>query len=219
MMIPFIERKTNMKRKTIAQIIKILENKGHVVTAKKRSNGGYYITSIDQQRFKNSRGNAQARQMTGNFLSRAQLKQRRANARNLRVKPLPKSVLKQLEKTRKAMKQRKVPSTIKMKNARKGYARYGRKELIKKLKSQERYALGWAYVDNVKWFIGRLLELGRFFDYDFNNIVIQLQANINNIKDQTLMDMYDIIYDCEHLNITPRECERRLQAIIDSEII
>lgn len=208
-----------MKRKTIAQIIKILENRGHVVTAKKRSNGGYYITSIDQQRFKNSRGNTQARQMTGNFLSRAQLQQRRTNARNLRVKPLPKSVLKQLAKTRKAMKEKQVQAKISIKNVRKAYKRLGLKGIKLQLKKQERYARGYAYVENVEWFIERLQALGNFKGYSFENIISQLRRKIFDIKDKTLMMMYEYVYNCEHNAITPKELEQQLQIIIDSEII
>lgn len=208
-----------MKRRTTEQIIKLLESKGHIVTAKKRKDSGYYITSIDTMRFTGSKGNAKAREMTGQRLSRAQLTQRKTNARNMRVKPLPKTLMKQLQKTRKAMKEKQVQAKISVKNVRKAYARLGLKGIKLQLRKQERYARGYAYVENVEWFIERLQQLGNFKQYSFDNIIFQLRKKIFDIKDKTLMQMYEWLYRCEQNAITPKELENQLNAIIDSEII
>lgn len=136
-----------------------------------------------------------------------------------KVKPLPKTLMRQLRRTRRAMKRTQVDSTIGVRTIRKALRHTSRKEIMRQLRSQERYARGFAYSENVEWFISRLEAFGAYADYDYGDIIRILRRRIDIIKDKTLMLMYKHLYDAEHQVISASELDHKLSNIIDSEII
>lgn len=136
-----------------------------------------------------------------------------------KVKPLPKTLMRQVYRTRRAMKRTQNGSTISVRTIRKALKYTTRKEIMRQLRSQERYARGFAYSENVEWFISRLESFGAYANYSYDDIIRILRIRIAIIKDKTLMLMYKHLYDAEHQSISASELENKLSNIIDSEII
>lgn len=136
-----------------------------------------------------------------------------------KVKKLPKTLMNQIRRTRKAMKKTQVDARLDMKTIRKALGTRGYRELVRQLRSQERYARGYAYDEQVRWFLDRLQTYSNYIDHPFDDIIRIISKRIDKVKDKVLMEMYNHLYNAEHNEISAKELERYLTSIIDNEIL
>ena len=198
---------------TIKQSIKALRARGYRVQAKKRSDGGYLITRIGRQTFKGARGNAQARTILGTSLSTARAYQlnRLVTSNKAKRPPLPKELKKEIRKVQQIWRKsghETIKGTIKTSSVRYTMQEYGVEEAYERLKKAKRYATGYAYEENVRWFTDQLRDamdkLSDTFDTSgLEQLIEYLEEDetIDTFKEEWISVVHDILYD----NITRKK--------------
>lgn len=156
----------------LKDIIKQLETKGFEIQFRTRNDGGLLITKINGVSFKGASGNTRARELSGVQLSQAQISQRSYNVstfikgyKHPRDK-FDKDLKAKVKKVQYLWRKNKVNGKITMRKAREHFRKAGRKGLEDYLSKMERYGLGLAYEENVRW----LSEYAR-------NVAMGLRAN------------------------------------------
>lgn len=201
--------------KNISEVIKQMQSLGHEVTFRKRSDGGYLITSINGNRYLGATGNKIARTITGESLSNARDIQLHS-IKNPKKPPLSPAVKKAISKTQKTWRQfgTKVGhGRISTKQIRLRIKLYGEKETIRSLSEAERYARGLAYSKNVRHLINRV---NNFLDQFPDNKNFRFMRNILNrnsgrmTEEQVQKIQYDIFNALAEGKITENEALIRL---------
>ena len=143
---------------TIREIIDLLRNQGHEITARERTDGGLRITSIDGVKYEGSRGNEVARNMTGARLSEARIKQLNviikgsSKKKKLQLSQEMKDEIKRIQAMyRKKTKLTGITGMPTRSNIRYTLKHYGEKEAWRRIQQSERYVKGLAYDDQIDW--------------------------------------------------------------------
>lgn len=191
----------------IKDIIKILQEQGHEVTYRTRVEGSPLITSIDGEHFLGAKGNERARALTGLSLSEAKIQHlKKINPgtggvyHRKRVAPIPQDLEKEL---RKAQYQWRKTATnkdgrISKSNLRYTFIHYGREEALRRLNRSVQYAKGIAYEENVEFLAQRLDGLAEAYEAEiFAVCAAMLRSNKEYIKEDTVKDIYDVLYEIE----------------------
>ena len=206
---------------TIKQIIDLLINQGHSVTWRKRSDGGYLITTIDGEKYTGASGNVKAREITGQKLSEKRRVQLKRITRP-KLAPLPKQVKSLQRKINKILKQKEEDGKlhegrVKAKQLRQSLAEVGEEETIAKLHRKLRYQSGYAYEANVDYVIERI-QMNCWIEH---KITPEMQSVIDYlinykywIKEADISVMYADIYRWEEGYIEQAECARLLRATL-----
>lgn len=191
----------------IKDIIKILEEQGHEVTYRTRVEGSPLITSIDGERFLGAKGNERARALTGLSLSEAKIKHlQKINPgvggvpHRRRFAPLPQDLEKELRKAQYQWRKTatKKDGRISKSNLRWTFEHYGREEALKRLSRSVQYARGIAYEENVEYLAQRLDMLAFESGEDiFAECASSLRQNKLFIKETTIQDIYNLLYEIE----------------------
>lgn len=149
---------------TIKEIAEILAENGHNIKIRKRSDGGYIISSIDSEKFRGAAGNIRARKIVGATLSAARSYQlsrirppKKVAPMKRKQKPLPTELLKELRKVQREWRKNHpdISGTASMKGLRYQYEQYGKEAAMASLNKNYRYAQGFAYIENVNWLVQR----------------------------------------------------------------
>ena len=184
-----------MARKTtsVQQLIDMLKMQGHNVTARRRSDGGYLITSIDGEKFKGAKGNTQARGVVGTTLSVAQRTQRATAFENSPIQ-FKKELRSKIKTLKTAFKEH--PSMhhagMSAKLVRSEIKKYGKKRVVEKLNNLVSIAMGYAYSKNVEVFMKRLENA----DYGgFSEVIARLTMMVDTLPDRILTKLYNIAYE------------------------
>lgn len=141
----------------LKDIVKQLETEGFEIELRTRQDGGLTITKINGISFKGSAGNTRARQIAGVSLSEAQISQRSYNVKTyIKGFKHPKDkfdedIKAQVKKVQRLWRKHKVNGKITMRKAREHFKREGRKGAMEYLNKMERYGMGLAYEENVRW--------------------------------------------------------------------
>ncbi len=206
---------------TIKSSIKELRSRGYRVSYRQRKDGGILIKSINGRKFTGAKGNARARELLGTRLSEARSYQlHRLNPRKgddwtrpaLRKRqPLPDALSHELKVVQqlwrkgsgKVKAHTTIAGTISKGNLRYVYETYGEQEAWEKLRKAKRYAQGYAYEENVKWFRDRLESLVddlQMYDIDTTSLeafIEKLQGDdvIEIFQEEWLAPLHDLYYD------------------------
>ena len=207
----------------LIDIVKQLISAGYDIEYYVRKDGGILIKEINGKKYTGAKGNTIARSMVGAPLSEAKQTQLAWNVRKL-IKGVKKPKNKiaddleeQLKKTQKAWRKNKVKSgRITKRKLRQYIKMYGEDEAMRYLQRAEKYAQGFAYVENVEMLAKAVERLGlqyKNYRYDFT----YLSESILDIKEYFLEDWisrcYEVIYKCQQGAMIPRECLRHLTRI------
>lgn len=184
---------------TIKKIINILQGMGYKVSARKRKDGGYLITSLNDMSFKGAKGNIEARKLLGVELSEKKRKQLVRITRP-RLAPIPKEVQNQMQRiNRKLRRMGSRYGRVTTKQYRENVKLYGEEEAKRKLNNLERYHKGLANITNIMWLIQRInTDKSLWPTPIWDNIINLVQARGLNMLDKQLMQIYEILYDTEN---------------------
>ena len=186
---------------TIKNVIKELTNKGYNISFYKRKDGGIRITRINGDVFRGSKGNAEARRLTGITLSESQkralsklITPKGKGSYNKRRKPkLDKSIVRDIQRIqrlyRKAGKGEGMPT---IRNYRFVLKEYGSEEARRLLTQSERRILGLAYKENVDWLLVKLQEIYQKFPSDK---LLEAIKEIESKKDTFMEKWIKLIYE------------------------
>lgn len=143
---------------TIREIIELLREQGHEITARERADGGLRITSIDGTKYEGSKGNEVARTMTGSKLSEARVNQLNviikgsSKKKKLQLSEDMKSEIKRIQAMyRKRAKITGISGMPTRANLRYTLKHYGEEEAWRRLQQSERYVKGLAYDEQIDW--------------------------------------------------------------------
>ena len=140
----------------VSKMIAELEKMGFKVNARRRSDGGWIITKINDMTFTGASGNQYARQVLGVELSQARIEQTHFNVQKYisgqkKKATLDEEMKKELRKVQRVWRKHKVQGRITAKKVKEHLRDSGRKEAMEYLKRQSRYGQGYAYPENVRY--------------------------------------------------------------------
>lgn len=146
-----------MKSMNIRAIIQELERLGFKVDARRRVDGGWIITKINDMTFTGAKGNQYAREILGIELSQARIEQTKYNVEKyIRGTKKPKDkVDEELNRKLRTLQQKwrrhEVHAKITKRKLRWHLKEGGRKEAEEYLRKMSRYGEGLAYEENVDY--------------------------------------------------------------------
>lgn len=184
--------------------IKKARKEGHKIKVRKRSDGGYIVTSVDGVKYSGAKGNARVREITGSEVSKYQKTQLERITRNRpkhRKKAKPYNIDDEIRRAQNRINRKRRKNEVEgggyisKKKIRYNIDQYGKEETLRRLQDAERYAEGYAYLDNVEWLISRLKSERDFSDYpnEWTKIIDYIEAHKLKFKDSTLSEIYNIL--------------------------
>lgn len=212
---------------TIKEIAELLAFQGHQVKTRRRSDGGYIITSIDGQKYGGASGNIEARKIVGVSLSHARSYQlsrikppKRVAPLKRKKEPLPEELMKNLRKVQREWRKthKDIGGTISVRGLRYQYENYGYDVAKASLDKSYRYTQGYAYIENVQWLIERLHQAMNKADESEQSIIEQIIDTIENkiyvFKEEWINACYQAVYEFEKQTISASELAYRINSII-----
>lgn len=138
------------------EMIVTLREQGHRVTARKRTDGGWLITKIDNKSYKGAKGNQRARELLGVSYSKKKLEQARYNVSQYirgkkKQRTLEETIKLELRKVQRVWRKNKVQGKITSLNVKRHIREFGKEEALQYLQRQSRYGQGYAYDKNVEY--------------------------------------------------------------------
>ena len=176
-----------MKKKSLESAILELRSRGYKIQYRRRSDGGVIVTKIGGQSFTGADGNRVVREMTGVVLSEAQERQRQVNVKEYIAghKKPKETITDQIRREtkraqalwRKRGLEAKGKGKIRMSTIRKRLKYRGAEETLASLKNIQRYAMGYAYAENVTLLANRIDALGKL---ESDEKTLELIAKVRN---------------------------------------
>lgn len=207
-------------------IVNELISQGHQVDFYIRKDGGILIQRIDGRQFSGAKGNAKAREMVGQSLSEARMKQLKyATATRKAQRKLPQmddAVSKEYERVKKlwnkAFKSKKgMPHPAGyFGKGRIRYSQqvYGTEEALKRIKEAERYATGIAYSKNVAILASFVKNAGIQYQSDeLLSLAKEIEDNASAIREEWIEPAYKALYDLNH-GVDAKEVARNVRRIL-----
>lgn len=141
---------------TTKELVNNLRLRGHKVTARKRSDGGWLITKIDRTSYSGAKGNQKARELLGESLSQKKLSQYRYNVQEYirgkkKQRTLEEKIKGALRKVQRVWRKNKVQGRITSMSVKRHIREFGMKEAYEYLQRMTRYGQGYAYEKNVEY--------------------------------------------------------------------
>ena len=207
---------------TMREIAFMLVQMGNEVRYTQRQDGGIRITYINGQRFTGSTGNTIARQMVGASISEARIQQLgkiktpKGKWGHKKLDELSEDIKKQIRKAQRLFK--KLGTKAGKPTLRKYRAvlkEYGREEAERRLGQAMRYAMGYAYIDNVFHLVMRISMDAE--DFDSNSLrktAEKVKAKADTFREDWISKCYEWLYDMEQGQISPEECSNRIDSLI-----
>ena len=189
---------------TTKELITALRGKGHKVTARKRTDGGWIITKIDRTKYIGAEGNQKAREILGEKISAKTLSQYRDNVSSYirgkkKQRTLEERVKAELRKVQRVWRKNKVQGKITALNVKRHIAEYGMEEAMNYLKRQTRYGQGYAYDKNVEYLAQYVEEMSESIENEelkeqAKTCASIIRAYTDSFKDQWIPIIYSIWY-------------------------
>ena len=150
----------------LISIVKSLQSQGVDIKYRIRKDGGILVTQVSGMRFTAAEGNRFVRNLSGQQLSEAQIKQRQAIkppkriSPSLRKKPpVPEDIKKTIRKLQSVYRKDKKRGKPTIRNIRYVIENMGEEEARRQLKMSEYYVRGIAYDENIDAIIQRLRQI------------------------------------------------------------
>lgn len=213
---------------TLIEIVQKYVSEGHKVNYRIRKDGGIIITSIDGMKFTRvGEGNKYIRQVTGISLSKTRMEQTSYNVNKFiklqkgQKKASAKNDVEDLKKLTKRVQR------IWRKNATVGEGKvtirkvrwlakeYGVEVAKEYLQRRERYAQGYAYEENVNYWVDVLGKMGKGtrLDKQFQELADKLASKKIQVKESDLQKIHDIQYNG---SLPLEEKLRQITALIEA---
>ena len=212
---------------TLRQIAYELQKKGYSVRFRERKGGGIEITAINDEVFKNRKGNAEARKLIGEELTPYQKKHLQniktpkgtfGNRAKIKT-PLPSDVMKQLKKVQRLQRKLGREERATTKNVRYNIEHFGIEETQRLLSQAERYAKGIAYNENVMWLQKRVEAYYHYSNkqevYNIMKILEDITSNKKEIRETQLQEMYQLYYELEKGALNSKDFETLARMILN----
>lgn len=217
----------------LIDIVETLQSEGHRVKYRIRTDGGLIITSIDGKKFKSlTEGNKTARSMVvGGELSFARSEQVHFNVKRyiklntqenyLKHKAkgdIDQDLMNQLRKVQKLWRTQNVKAGKISKKSLRAYLKYeGRERAMEYLQGRERYALGYAWEENVLFLCEKIGDLKKGLSAkskligEIDSLIADIKAMMNDFKEEWIEPCHQILYK---KGISRREKIRQIRATI-----
>ena len=211
---------------TIKNIIDELRKLGMNVEARKRSDGGYIITKINNMTFSGAKGNQYARQVLGVELSQARIEQTSFNVKKYiagkKQKTLDEEMKKKLRKVQKTWRKNKVGGEAKItaKKVKRHLKEHGREETEEYLRKMNRYGEGYAYEENVEYLAQYIEDVARGLDLTnekyaakFYELAEQIRSRSAYFREDWIQRIYQVLYSIFELGFEDSTLEAALSTI------
>lgn len=213
------------------QIVNELASGGHQIDFYVRNDGGILIRSIDGEHFAGAKGNARAREMTGQNLSEARFKQlkfatasHKASIREKKLNlPQPDDqVMKEYARVKKIWNKafkskagKPHPSGYFSKRGIKYvYRTYGKEEALRRIGEAERYATGTAYQKNVEHLAYYIKEAGEKYESEeLKKLAQDVLDNAYMIKEDYIYPAYQKLYEL-NIGVDPKQVAQETRLIL-----
>lgn len=213
---------------TIKDLAEMLTEQGYDIKLRKRSDGGYIISKIGGVSYKGASGNIQARNIVGADISHARKIQlarirppKKVAPAQRKLSKVPEELVKEMRKVQREWRKTHpdIRGSVSMKGLRYQYETYGEEMARASLNKSLRYTQGYAYIENVEWFIQRNKELlSKVSNYEasvIERIIDKVQRKILSFKEEWISEVYQEYYEyAVHHTIDVNEYERRIDAIM-----
>lgn len=206
---------------TTKKVIELIEQAGHFVEYKRRSDGGIRITRIDGIAYTGSIGNKVAREMVGRPLTEKQVKAREKS--RPRVTAIPEVVNKKLKRVQRIWRkrfgkqsERPPQGKVSKKQVRWLLKHQSLDRVLYGLEKKERYAKGFAYVENVEHLIDEIRRCaGIYNSQELYDVADVIEKNKERFLEMDIYPCYEILYDLNPpKSDTPSNVANRLMAQI-----
>lgn len=205
----------------VAKMIKELERMGFKVDARRRTDGGWLITKINDMSFSGASGNQYARQVLGVELSQARIEQTHFNV-NKYIKgkkakgAIDEELIKELKKVQRLWRKKQVSARITKKKLRWHLKTGGRKEAEEYLKKMSRYGQGYAYEENVLYLAKYIEDIAigcpRGYKGRVRQVAEFIRNNIDHFKEAWISDIYSFWYEVISSNYYEAVIERAINS-------
>lgn len=192
----------------VKKMIEELQKMGFKVDARRRSDGGWIITKINDMSFTGAHGNAYARQVLGVELSQARIEQTQFNVyKYIKGSKKPKDKLdeeltRKLKSVQAKWRRKKVHARITKKKLRWHLKQGGRKEAEEYLARMSRYGEGYAYEENVEYLARYIEDIARGYITDDNElqdaafkVADFVRSKAPTFKEEWISDVYAYWYE------------------------
>lgn len=202
---------------TTKELINNLRLRGHKVTARKRTDGGWLITKIDRTAYSGAKGNQKARELLGESLSEKKLSQYRYNVQEYirgkkKQRTLEDDIKKQLRKVQKVWRKNKVKGRITARNVKRHIKEFGMMEAFEYLKRQTRYGQGYAYEKNVEYLAQYIDDIAQSIqDEKAKSQTLTcasiIRAYMSSFKESWIEMIYSLWYEVRNSGFEPAVVE------------
>ena len=208
----------------VAQMIKELEKLGFKVDARRRTDGGWIITKINNMTFSGASGNQYARQVLGVELSQARIEQTHFNVTKYikgqkKKETLDDEMKKELRKVQRVWRKNKVQGRITSKKVKEHLRDAGRREAMEYLKRQSRYGQGYAYVENVRYLAEYIRGMAKGMeDTDkqlaeaSNKVADFVESKEATFKEEWISKVYSYWYEVKESGYNPNTCSQAIMS-------
>lgn len=172
---------------TVKELIDSLIEQGHKVEYRKRVDGSYLITSIDNTKYTGAKGNAAARVHLGVKLSKARKAQLKVATKKHKAKhkKLSPGLEKQLKRTQRKWRTGVESGRVTKKKARWILEHEGAAALKRKLRRLEHHAEGYVYPEEVEGYLFKLARVIAFSEtYEIQAILQKAYRYIEKRKNK-----------------------------------
>lgn len=209
---------------TTRQLVDMLVNQGHSVKFITRKDGGIRITSINGERFKGSSGNVRARALTGETLSTRRatqletIRSQKGQWGHRKVaETLDKETIKRIQKLQRIFRKQGIKRTgiVTRRNYRYVLKHYGKEEAERRFLQAERYALGYAYEENVQTILDRItMDLDKNNDEYIIRVYNMIQERLHTFKEEWISVIYDYLYEWERGTISGQVVFNKIASLL-----
>ena len=190
----------------VFKMIQELEKMGFKVNARRRTDGGWIITKINDMSFSGASGNQYARQVLGVELSQARIEQTSFNvSKYIQGSKKPKDQIdeelnKELRKVQRIWRKNKVGARITKRKLRWHLREGGRGEAKEYLQKMTRYGQGFAYAENVEYLAKYVEDVAKGInDKELKEATIKtanfIRSKIDTFKEEWINKIYSYWYE------------------------
>lgn len=209
----------------VFEMIKALEKMGFKVDARRRSDGGWIITKINDMTFTGAKGNQYARNVLGVELSQARIEQTHFNVtKYIKGFKKPKTKVdeemqKELEKVQRVWRKNKVDGKITKRKLRWHIEHEGRRAAKDYLKKMTRYGKGLAYLENVTSVANYMRDFSKSLPdkevaQGYIDLAKRLEDKAESVTEEQLKRVLEVLYDVREMGYTKEAALQGLQKLI-----
>lgn len=205
----------------LTDIVNKLKSEGHKITLSKRKDGGVEVTSIDGVKYSRRRGNARAREMTGNQISK-EVRAAKINAakeatlerKSKRIK-ISKEEEKLFKKAQRTWKNKQKNGTIRKRKWKKIRETEGKKAAEDYLNNILQKANNLIFEGEREWLVSTLSKLSGLSEHHSIAFANAAQRAQNSTISQDVFEViHELLYELEKGTVSEETAIQRLRTYI-----